>query len=274
MSQVTAKELQIVFGLRRIINIAEFSLHAGELVAIIGPNGAGKSTLLRALAGDLKPWSGTVTYGDDPLHTLHPKDLAGRRAVLSQSIHVTFPFTVFEVVRLGMMGAAHGVERNAAQNLPSLALARVDLAGFEHRLYGELSGGEQQRVQLARVLCQIWQPVVDDQPRFLFLDEPSASLDIRHQLMVLDIALDYARAGGGVLAILHDLNLAATYADRLVVMDQGEIVADGPPVKTLTTQIVSRVFGVNLPVGLAPPKNLPFVLPQTLVAPGPGSPQI
>jgi len=165
-------------------------------------------------------------------------------------------------VRLGMLAGTHGLDPQSARNLPHEALARVDLAGFEHRFYASLSGGEQQRVQLARVLCQAWQQVLRGQPRFLFLDEPSASLDIRHQLLVLDIAESYARAGGGVLAILHDLNLAASYADRLIVMSNGIIAAEGRPQKVLTTELLRDVFGISLPVGMAPDAPEPFILPQ------------
>ena len=260
--RITATDLQIVFGTRKIIDIPDFALSPGEVAVIIGPNGAGKSTLLRALAGDLTPWQGLVNYGDTPLHRLKPRDLAGHRAVLSQSIDVAFPFTVFEVVKLGMLAGSHGVDRERARNLPHEALARVDLSGFEHRFYASLSGGEQQRVQLARVLCQAWQPVLRGAPRYLFLDEPSASLDIRHQLLVLDIAAGYARAGGGVLAILHDLNLAASYADRLIVMSRGSIVAEGRPHKVLTTELLRDVFGIALSVGVAPAPPQPYVLPQ------------
>jgi len=260
--RISATDLQIVFGTKKIIDIADFAIAAGEIAIIIGPNGAGKSTLLRALAGDLTPWQGIVNYDDTPLHRLRPRDLAGRRAVLSQSVDVAFPFTVFEVVRLGILAGTHGLDPQSARNLPHEALARVGLAGFEHRFYAGLSGGEQQRVQLARVLCQAWLPVVRGEPRFLFLDEPSASLDIRHQLLVLDIAAGYARAGGGVLAILHDLNLAASYADRLIVMSNGIIAAEGRPQKVLTTELLRDVFGVNLPVGMAPAAPEPFILPQ------------
>ena len=114
-------------------------------------------------------------------------------------------------------------------------MARVDLAGFGARFYQELSGGEQQRVQLARVLCQVWTPVLEGRPRYLFLDEPVSSLDIKHQLVIMDIARDFARRGGGVVAILHDLNLTAMYADRVLVMKRGRVAASGSPRKCSRT---------------------------------------
>ena len=142
---------------------------------------------------------------------MKPWESAALRAVLPQQTALSFPFTVREIVRLGMLDGRSGVLAGEAERLPDRALARVDLDGFAGRFYQELSGGEQQRVQLARVLCQVWAPVLEGAPRYLFLDEPVSSLDIKHQLIIMDIARDFARRGGGVVAILHDLNLTAMY---------------------------------------------------------------
>ena len=147
--------------------------------------------------------------------------------------------------------------------LPDRALARVDLDGFAGRFYQELSGGEQQRVQLARVLCQVWAPVLDGRPRYLLLDEPVSSLDIRHQLMIMNVARDFARRGGGVVAILHDLNLTAMYADRVHVMHRGRLAAAGTPSEVLSDEMIAKVFECRLKVGALPAKGMPFVLPQS-----------
>ena len=146
---------------------------------------------------------------------MKPWQAASMRAVLPQATALSFPFTVREIVRLGLIGGRSGALPGEDERLPDRALARVDLDGFAGRFYQELSGGEQQRVQLARVLCQVWAPVLDGRPRYLFLDEPVSSLDIKHQLMIMNIARDFAKRGGGVVAILHDLNLTAMYADRV-----------------------------------------------------------
>ncbi|MFN4090678.1 MAG: ATP-binding cassette domain-containing protein, partial [Alphaproteobacteria bacterium] len=138
-------------------------------------------------------------------------------------------------------------------------LRRVDLAGFGDRYYQQLSGGEQQRVHLARVLAQLDAPSPGGAARALFLDEPISSLDIRHQLAVLRIARDVAGDGGAVVAILHDLNLAAMFADRLLVVDGGRVVADGPPAAVITADMVARVFGVQPEIGMR--GGVPFVLP-------------
>ena len=136
--------------------------------------------------------------------------------------------------------------------MPERALARVDLEGFAGRFYQELSGGEQQRVQLARVLCQVWAPVLDGKPRYLFLDEPVSSLDIKHQLIIMNLARDFAERGGGVVAILHDLNLTAMFADRIFVMHRGRLAAAGSPNEVLSDELISRVFECKLKVGVLP----------------------
>jgi iron complex transport system ATP-binding protein len=170
---------------------------------------------------------------------------------------------VREIVKLGLAGGRAGISSAEAERLPERALAKVDLEGFAGRFYQELSGGEQQRVQLARVLCQVWAPVLDGEARYLFLDEPVSSLDIRHQLIIMDIARDFARRGGGVVAILHDLNLTAMYADSIYVMQRGRLAASGAPQDVLGDNLIEQVFGCRLRVGAVPAGNMPFVLPQS-----------
>lgn len=235
----------------------------GLLTVIAGPNGAGKSTLLKLATGEIAPTSGRVLLDGDDMARLSPAAIARRRAVLPQSSALSFPFTVAEVVRLGLDAGGRGGGPAAV----SQALARVELVDFGARFYGELSGGEQQRVHLARVLCQAGTPAVSEPARLLFLDEPISSLDIRHQIAVLRIARDFARAGGGVVAVLHDLNLAAGFADRLVVLAEGAVVADGPPEHVLTDALVASVFRLDLRVGALPPSHIPFILPQTAALP-------
>ena len=164
---------------------------------------------------------------------------------------------------MGLTAGRPGVDRRALQHLPDEALNRVDLGGFGGRFYGELSGGEQQRVQLARVLCQVWEPVIDGVPRYLFLDEPVSSLDIKHQLMIMDVAKRFARQGGGVIAVLHDLNLTALYADTILALRDGRVVASGRPEAVLTDTVLESVFDVPLRVGIAPRAGT-FVLPQSV----------
>jgi iron complex transport system ATP-binding protein len=252
-----ARHIEVRLGQRSVLADLDFEAAPGELTAIIGPNGSGKTTLLRALSGELAA-TGEVRLNGRDIRALKPWQLAERRAVLPQATALAFPFTVREVVGLGL-GAGR---RQGDAALAARALARVDLGDFGGRLYQDLSGGEQQRVQLARVLCQVWSPVIDREPRWLLLDEPVSSLDIRHQLLVMGIARDFARAGGGVIAILHDLNLAALFADRVVLMGEGRIAAAGPPAEVLDDEPLSTVFGCTLRVGVPPAGGIPFVLPH------------
>ncbi|MER8866920.1 heme ABC transporter ATP-binding protein [Mesorhizobium sp. M0751] len=259
---IEARDVSVAIGGKRIVANVDFEARPGEIAAIVGPNGSGKTTFLEALSGDLG-YSGEVTINGRNLSAMKPIEAAALRAVLPQATTLSFPFTVREIVRLGLVGGRSGALPGEDQRLPERALARVDLDGFAGRFYQELSGGEQQRVQLARVLCQVWAPVLDGKPRYLFLDEPVSSLDIKHQLIIMDIARDFARRGGGVVAILHDLNLTAMYADRIFVMHRGKLAATGSPQQVLSDELIEKVFDCRLKVGVLPAANMPFVLPQS-----------
>jgi iron complex transport system ATP-binding protein len=259
---IEARDVSVSIGGKRIVQAINFDMQPGELAAIVGPNGSGKTTFLRALAGDL-PHTGSITLNGREISRMKPWEAASLRAVLPQQTTLSFPFTVREIVKLGMLNGRSGVRAGEAERLPDKALACVDLDGFAGRFYQELSGGEQQRVQLARVLCQVWAPVLEGAPRYLFLDEPVSSLDIKHQLIIMNIARDFAKRGGGVVAILHDLNLTAMYADRIHVMHHGRLAAAGSPKEVLSDDLIARVFECRLKVGVLPSGNVPFVLPQS-----------
>jgi iron complex transport system ATP-binding protein len=255
-------DLSVTIASRSIIEGISFAVPAGRFTAIIGPNGSGKSTLLKALCRD-HSYSGVVRVDGRDIQNMSAMEAATMRAVLPQSSSLPFPFTVREVVAMGITAGRPGPVGDILRSVPERALQAVDLAGFGARFYGDLSGGEQQRVQLARVLCQVWQPVLDGIPRFLFLDEPVSSLDVKHQLIVMDVARRFADAGGGVLAVLHDLNLAAMYADSIVALSGGRLVASGPPAQVLTDSTISNIFDAPLRVGVTPAPGQPFVLPQS-----------
>ncbi len=260
MIEVT--DVSVCLGKQKIINNASFTAAAGQFTVIVGPNGSGKTTLMRALSGDLR-FTGKIAINGHSLAELKLWQMAAMRAILPQSTSLSFPFTVHEIVKLGLTSGRSGATRREMEVLPEEALELVDLTGFSGRFYQELSGGEQQRVQLARVLCQVWQPILDGQPRFLFLDEPVSSLDIKHQLIIMQIARAFADRGGGVIAILHDLNLTSMYSDRVVVMHRGHIDCVGTPSEVLTNERILRVYECALKVGALPAKHVPFVLPQS-----------
>jgi iron complex transport system ATP-binding protein len=208
-----AQNASVIRDGRALVADVDLALRPGVFTVVIGPNGAGKSTLLKALSGEIPPDRGQVFCHERPLARLSAVELAADRAVLPQSTTLSFPFTALEVVRMGAIANGSLDPTRAAR----AALVRVGLEGFEARPCRALSGGEQQRVQFARALAQVPLPVEHGRARALFLDEPTSSLDIGHQIGVLEIARDFARRGGAVLAILHDLNLAAEFADHLVV---------------------------------------------------------
>lgn len=240
-----------------VLNGVSLKAEPGKVTIIVGPNGSGKTTLLRAMTQDL-PYSGTVQMDGADIACLPGWQLASRRAVLPQASRIAFPFTVLEIVRLGMMSGA----KAAPDTRASEALVRVGLAGFEGRYYQELSGGEQQRTQLARVLTQVWEPVGPDGSRWLFLDEPVSSLDIGHQLEVMELMSDYARKGGSVIAVMHDLNLTAMYADHVILLANGMCLASGSPDAVLTDAMLSEAYGCALRVNAVPPATATYLLPH------------
>lgn len=264
MRDLDVENLTVHLGRKKIIEGISFHAPAGRMLAVIGPNGAGKSTLLRAVSGDVG-YAGTARLGGLSIAHARPDQLAARRGVLQQRAHVSFPLLVAEVVRLGQETSALSREERDLQL--SRALQRVDLDGYENRAYQTLSGGEQQRVQLARVLCQVWDPVVhapesgEPSARWLFLDEPVSSLDIRHQIQIMNVARDYARAGGGVVAIMHDLNLTAHFADEVLVLKGGRVTAHGPVEEVFTEPVLTHAY--DHPVRMASPQGgRHYVVPQ------------
>jgi len=254
---LSATDIHVTLAGASVLRGVTLDAEPGKITVIVGPNGSGKTTLLRAMTQDL-PYRGTVRLDHADIAHLPGWRLATRRAVLPQSSRIAFPFTVLEIVRLGMMASAEPAPETRA----SEALARVGLVGFEGRFYQELSGGEQQRTQLARVLCQVWEPVGPDGPCWLFLDEPVSSLDIGHQLEVMDLMADYAQGGGGVVAVMHDLNLTAMYADQVILLTDGTCAAAGPPETVLTDDILSDAYACSLRVGVAPPAPATYLLPH------------
>ena len=256
MLDATGITLQL--GRREVLRGLDFAARSGSVTAIAGPNGSGKTTLMRVLTGEL-PLPGRVRLNGQDVARISPGRLAGLRAVLPQAVHVAFPFTLREIVAMG-----HEAGDAAGQDgVVAAALSAVDLADKAQRPLPELSGGEQQRGHLARALAQVWEPVGPAGPRWLFLDEPVAALDIAHQLQVLRHARAFADAGGGVVAVMHDLNLTAMFADRLVLMSEGRVLAAGSPAEVLNDALLERTYGCRLRANVVPLQH-PFVLPQTV----------
>lgn len=242
------------FDLLRRVSVA---VEPGKVTAVVGPNGAGKSSLLRVLSGDLQVTGGDVALNHLQLADWHPEKRAQILAVLPQQTPLNFPFTAREVVELGR--TPHDTGKIRDREIVQQALALVDASYLDKRFYTEMSGGEKQRVQLARVLAQIWEPSPLGE-RFLIMDEPTSAFDLCHQQMTLDIVQRFSGEGVGVLMVLHDLNLAARCADNLVVLTCGTIAAQGSPEDVLTEALIADVFRVKAMIGRNPRTNTPLVI--------------
>ncbi|KAF0094294.1 MAG: iron complex transport system ATP-binding protein [Puniceicoccaceae bacterium 5H] len=229
---------------RRILGPVSCELQPARMTAIIGPNGAGKSTLLRVMSGALPPDEGTVELHGCRLEKWAQHALARCRAVLAQSSQLQFSFSVREVVMLGRTPHMRGFARREDHQSVWGALDRVGMQDFADRDFTTLSGGEKQRVQLARALVQI-QENADDRARFLLLDEPVSALDLKYQHEVLQLARSLANEGLGVCVILHDLNQALDYADYVLALHHGQIEAEGHPAEVLTPDLVRHLYEVE-----------------------------
>jgi iron complex transport system ATP-binding protein len=240
-----AKEIVVQRGDALLLDGVSARVEPGRFVAVVGPNGAGKTTLMRILTGDLRPDSGEVLLEGTALRDLPGFELGRRLAVLAQQVELHFPLTVLETVLLGRSPHFGFLENEADLLAAERALEQVDMGRMAGRVYPTLSGGEQQRVNLARVLCQIDEGPRGEAARYLFLDEPTTGLDLRHQRDILEIARGLADQNTAVCAILHDLGLAARFADDLLLLDHGRIVAVGSPREVLTESIIREVFRVD-----------------------------
>ena len=239
-----ARDVHLSYGSRRVLQGIDLRARPGRLLALIGPNGAGKSSLLSLLAGLRRPSLGEVRLDGRALVEWSNQQLAQRRAMLSQKVQLGFAFRVEEVVMLGRSTQGADTPRDADRRIVEAVLQATRSTHLRGRNYLELSGGEQQRVQLARVMAQVWD--CRGLPAWLLLDEPEAGLDIAHQHDLLQQAQALARQGFGVVAVLHDLNLAARYADEVALLAQGRLLRHGDPTQVLDAEVLSRVYGLPL----------------------------
>jgi iron complex transport system ATP-binding protein len=250
---LAARGLTVAIDGARLLDAVDFEAHPGELHALLGPNGAGKSTLLGALAGDVKPTTGSVSLDGRPLAEWKLRELARVRAVLLQQHEVFFPFTVREVVEMGRAPWRGTPAEEQDERMIAEAMTLTDITALAERSVPSLSGGERARAALARVLAQ-------GAPT-LMLDEPTAALDLKHQEDVMRLARERAASGDTVIVVLHDLNVAAAYADRVTLLQRGRVVASGDPRVVLTAERIGAVYGQAVEVLEHPRTGAPLILP-------------
>lgn len=231
---LSAEGVTVRIGGKVLLDTVDLDVYAGEVLALVGPNGAGKSTLLGVVAGDTQPASGRTVLDGTDLRRWRLSDLARRRALLTQANTVAFPFTLREVVAMGRAPWATLPEGDDDELIIDESLAATDTTHLQLRTFPTLSGGEKARASLSRALSQ--------RAGVLLLDEPTAAVDLRHQEIVLELARTVADAGGAVVVVLHDLELAAAWSDRLVMISDGRIRAEGPPEQVLTPELIEEVY--------------------------------
>jgi iron complex transport system ATP-binding protein len=262
-----ARDVWVTVGGHALLADVDMGVAPGRVAALIGPNGAGKSTLLRVLAGEIAVSRGEARLDGRAVSAFSARELARRRAVVPQASAMAFPFTVREVVTLGMTVPGFRLPDAAVGDFCEEALDAVGLGQLADRFYPTLSGGERQRVQIARALCQLEAaPGPGDEVRCFLLDEPTASLDLAHQAYVLAAIRRQASLGRIVLAILHDLNLAAAVADQIVLLAAGRVAAAGPPREVLRDDLLSAAYGCRVAANRVPENGRPFVLPPSALS--------
>jgi ABC-type cobalamin/Fe3+-siderophores transport system ATPase subunit len=257
------QSLRVYFGSRQILHDLDLSVQSGEILAVVGPNGAGKSTLIRAASGVLRPAHGRVAVNGQDLARLSDIQRARRLAVVPQNNQLPGAFSVYQTVLLGRTPYLNWLGHSGPSDhaMTRQALEQTQMSAFENRLVGDLSGGEKQRVLLARALAQ--------NAPLLLLDEPTTYLDLQHQSNLLNLVRKLSQEKRlAVLMVLHDLNLAALYADRVALLVEGKLEAMGNPEQVLTSEKLSAVYHVPVHVIPHPDYGTPLVLPDGRLAAG------
>jgi len=246
-------------GKKQILKNVSASFLPGEFNMILGPNGSGKSSFLKIFSGEINKFQGTVLYDDKKIKELRKEELAKKRAVMSQQADLGFPLLVEEVVMMGRYPHFTFNPNKKDITICNEVIERMNLVEFKERNYLTLSGGEKQRVQYARVLAQVWEKPTDGY-RYLFLDEPLNSLDISYQHEFLQVAVELIKDHTVLIAVMHDINLAAHYADNLFFLKEGELIVHGKPKDILSAAMIEKVFNIKTTVIENPVTGKPLII--------------
>ena len=237
---------------RQILKDVSLEINEGEIVSVIGPNGAGKSTLLNVLTGDINPDSGEISYDNKQLNQISIQERAFTRSVMSQMQTLVFNFSVKDVIEMGWLQRGNSDFSNNFSMAFENVTKECNVHNLIHRKFNSLSGGEQRRVHFARTLLQLWRPSESNDPRYLLLDEPTANLDLSSEMLLMNILKKRASLNVGILVILHDLNLASHFADKIAIIKDGEIMAFGEPEKIMEDAFLTSIYDVPIKVKHGP----------------------
>ncbi|MFO7846271.1 MAG: heme ABC transporter ATP-binding protein [Balneolaceae bacterium] len=257
---IQAKNITVEIDQKILVNNVSMNLDPGKFSVILGKNGAGKSTFFKTISGDMKPTSGEVLVEGHSLDSIAPLHLARKRAVMMQNLHLSFSFTALEVVLMGRAPHSHGFESSQDRDIAMECMRKAAVDHLANRSFPTLSGGEKQRVQFARMLAQLWNRIEEKQPCCLLLDEPLAGLDLAHQHSVMHLVRNLSRKNVAVMMIIHDLNLAAQYADEVNVMKNGRTFALGTPNDVFKPEIIEMAFDCPVDIMRHPHHHCPLVI--------------
>ena len=249
---LSLKSVSLKLDNRQILKDVSLEINEGDIVSVIGPNGAGKSTLLNVLTGDISPDSGDIIYDNKQLNKISIQERAFTRSVMSQMQTLVFNFNVKDVVEMGWLQRGNSDFSSNFTMAFEAVTSECNVHNLVHRKFNSLSGGEQRRVHFARTLLQLWRPSQSNDPRYLLLDEPTANLDLSSEMLLMNILKARASSNVGILVILHDLNLASHFADKIAIMKGGEIKAFGKPEEIMTDDFLTSIYEVPIKVKYEP----------------------
>lgn len=257
---ISVDNISVQIGSTSILKDVSMQMPEGKLSIVVGKNGAGKSTLLKAVCNNIKTSQGHIYFDSTALNALDAKEIARKRAVVLQNTRLSFSFTAFEIILMGRTPHTNGFESKKDYEVAEQCMEKLQVEHLRERKYPTLSGGEKQRVQLARALAQIWERIDKDDPCYLLLDEPTSSLDIAHQHQLLSLLKELAQNGVTVFVVIHDLNLAAQYGDLIHVMKDGKCVASGSTEDIFQPDIIGDAFECPVRILQNPHFNCPLIV--------------
>ena len=239
---ISAESISLNLGGKTILKDISIDIPSGEILSIIGPNGAGKTSLLNVLSGNLNSYKGSVSYNNMPLKDISIQERAYTRAVMSQFQSIAFDYSVRDILEMGWLDYNYEKIKKDLQAFQQEIIEECDIQNLINQKFNTLSGGEQRRVHFARALIQLWQPLDTSDQKYLLLDEPFSNLDLVHKVKMMNSIKKRASLGTGILMILHDLNLAYSFSDKIVILKNGKLVEKGKTKNMLSAKLLARAY--------------------------------